>query len=195
MYFDQLSGAARTRKLVAIFLSRFQPLLFILDLFQWFHIWNQEKTSENEQKFCFFPHSCLFFKDGRHEKAIFGNHYSNLRFLSAKNQNNKTLFQTFWVKSTKKLWTTFKKETHCLSTLCTSINNPNKSTNDNYVTNALYVMFLSCTMYYFELTINDLLNWNWMKWCTFCQMITVQQSLTTCTNMLRWTQIVLKNKI
>ena len=32
------------------FFSRFQPFLFILNFFQWFHGWNQQKTSENEQK-------------------------------------------------------------------------------------------------------------------------------------------------
>ena len=32
------------------FFSRFQRFLLILNLFQWFHSWNQQKTSENEQK-------------------------------------------------------------------------------------------------------------------------------------------------
>ena len=32
------------------FFSRFQTFLFILNLFQWFHGWNQQKTSENEKK-------------------------------------------------------------------------------------------------------------------------------------------------
>ena len=37
-----------------IFSAVFQPFLFILNLFQRFHGWNQQKTSENEQKMCFF---------------------------------------------------------------------------------------------------------------------------------------------
>ena len=42
MYFDQLSGACSTWKLVEIlFFSRFQPFLFISKLFQWFHGWTQ----------------------------------------------------------------------------------------------------------------------------------------------------------
>ena len=32
------------------FLQPFQPLLFIFNLFQWFHTRNQQKTSANEQK-------------------------------------------------------------------------------------------------------------------------------------------------
>ena len=32
------------------FFSRFQPFLFFQNLFQWFHGWNQQKTSWNEQK-------------------------------------------------------------------------------------------------------------------------------------------------
>ena len=35
------------------FFSHFQPFLFISNLFQWFHTWNQQKTSEKEQKMCF----------------------------------------------------------------------------------------------------------------------------------------------
>ena len=51
VYFDQHLGAARTQKLVETFFSAiFQPFLFILKLFQWFHGWNQQKTSENERK-------------------------------------------------------------------------------------------------------------------------------------------------
>ena len=51
VYFDRLLGAARTQKLVETFFSAvFQPFLFILKLYQWFHSWNQQKTSENEQK-------------------------------------------------------------------------------------------------------------------------------------------------
>ena len=51
VYFDQPSGAARTRKLVETYFSAiFQPFLFILELFLWFHSWNQQKTSENEWK-------------------------------------------------------------------------------------------------------------------------------------------------
>ena len=38
VYFDQL------------FFSHFQPFLFISNLFQWFHTWNQQKMSEKEQK-------------------------------------------------------------------------------------------------------------------------------------------------
>ena len=34
VYFDQLSGAARTRKLVETLFSRFQPFLLISNLFQ-----------------------------------------------------------------------------------------------------------------------------------------------------------------
>ena len=46
VYFHQLPGAARNQKLVEqIFYSRFQPFLFILNLFQWFYIGNQQKTS------------------------------------------------------------------------------------------------------------------------------------------------------
>ena len=37
------------------FFSRFQPFLLILNLFQWFHNWNQEKMSENKTTYtCFF---------------------------------------------------------------------------------------------------------------------------------------------
>ena len=51
VYFNHLSGACSIRKLVKLlFFSRFQPFLLILDLFQWFLGWNQQKTSENEQK-------------------------------------------------------------------------------------------------------------------------------------------------
>ena len=38
------------------FWGHFQPFWFILDLFQWFHVRNQEKVCENEQKkhcFCY----------------------------------------------------------------------------------------------------------------------------------------------
>ena len=31
--------------------SHFQPFLFIFNIFQWFHAWNQQKISENEQIF------------------------------------------------------------------------------------------------------------------------------------------------
>ena len=31
------------------FFSRFQPFFFISNLFQWFQVWNEQKTSENEQ--------------------------------------------------------------------------------------------------------------------------------------------------
>ena len=57
MYFDQLSGAACTWKLVkTFFFSRFQAFLFNFYLFQWFHAGNQQKRSENEQKkVVFFP--------------------------------------------------------------------------------------------------------------------------------------------
>ena len=48
-----------------IYLAVFQPFLFFLKLFQWFHNWNQQKTSENEQKtWC-----CLLLNAGRHAKA------------------------------------------------------------------------------------------------------------------------------
>ena len=69
VYFDQLSGAACTRKLVKTFFSAvFQPFLFISKLFQWFHGWNQvqKSSSENEQKNSCF---CLILKAGRHSKA------------------------------------------------------------------------------------------------------------------------------
>ena len=35
------------------FFSRFQPFLFMSNLFQWFHGWNQQKTSGKEQKMVF----------------------------------------------------------------------------------------------------------------------------------------------
>ena len=42
VYFSQLSGAARTQRQVEIlFLSHFQPFLFIINLFQWFHTWKK----------------------------------------------------------------------------------------------------------------------------------------------------------
>ena len=54
VYFDQLLGAELTQKLVKTFFSAvFQPFMFISNLFQWFHTWNQQKTSENEQKMYF----------------------------------------------------------------------------------------------------------------------------------------------
>ena len=37
-----------------LFFSCFQPFLFILSLFQWFHAWNQQKPWENKQKKLFF---------------------------------------------------------------------------------------------------------------------------------------------
>ena len=43
------------------FISHVQLFLFILNLFQWFTAWNQQKTSENEKK--------LFFKFGLLLKA------------------------------------------------------------------------------------------------------------------------------
>ena len=46
----------------------FHPFLFISNLFEWFHTWNQQKRSENEQKTCFFIF-CLLLKAGRHAKA------------------------------------------------------------------------------------------------------------------------------
>ena len=33
-----------------MYFNRFQPFLFILKLFQWFHAWNHWKRSENEKK-------------------------------------------------------------------------------------------------------------------------------------------------
>ena len=57
VYFDQL--------VELLFCSRFQPFLFFLNLFQWFHAWNKQKTSENEQKMCF----CLLLKAGRHAEV------------------------------------------------------------------------------------------------------------------------------
>ena len=57
MYFGQLLGAAQTQKLVETFFSAvFHPFLFISYLF---HAWNQQKTSENEQKKTWF---CLLLK-------------------------------------------------------------------------------------------------------------------------------------
>ena len=60
VYFDQLSGACSTWKLVEILLS------VVFNLFQWFHGWNQQKMSENEQKKTWF---CLLLKAGWHAKA------------------------------------------------------------------------------------------------------------------------------
>ena len=37
--------------------SCFQPFFVDLNLFQWFHSWNQQKTTENQQKTCFL---CIF---------------------------------------------------------------------------------------------------------------------------------------
>ena len=39
------------------FFSLFQPFLFIFHLFQWFHAWNQQKTSEKKKK-----HSLVHFQ-------------------------------------------------------------------------------------------------------------------------------------
>ena len=69
VFFDQLSGAARTWKLVVtLFFSRFHPFLFISNLFQLFHGWNQQKTTKKNKKRVFFIF-CLLLKTGRHEKA------------------------------------------------------------------------------------------------------------------------------
>ena len=58
VYFDQLLGAARTQKLVETFFQTcFLPFLFISNLFRWFHTWNQQKTSEKEQKKHVFVYS------------------------------------------------------------------------------------------------------------------------------------------
>ena len=50
VYFSQLLGAARTQKLVKLlFFSRFQPFLFISNLFQYKLAekdWNQSKTDK-----------------------------------------------------------------------------------------------------------------------------------------------------
>ena len=55
VYFDQFLGAAYTQKLVkTLFSAAFQPFLFILKLFQRFHAWNQQKTSEKTQENYFF---------------------------------------------------------------------------------------------------------------------------------------------
>ena len=54
VYFNQLLGVARTQKLVETFFSAvFQKLMFISNLLQWFYAWNQQKTSEKEQKHVF----------------------------------------------------------------------------------------------------------------------------------------------
>ena len=56
VYFDQLLGAERTRKLYeTLFSAVFNLFCSFLNLFQWFHAWNKEKMSENEQKNVFFP--------------------------------------------------------------------------------------------------------------------------------------------
>ena len=45
VYFNQLSSAVRTQKLVEIlFFSRFQPFLFFLNIVQWISVWNHWKT-------------------------------------------------------------------------------------------------------------------------------------------------------
>ena len=48
------------------FFQPFSTFFLILNLFRRFHCWNQQKTSENEQK---KPCFCLFLKAGRHAKA------------------------------------------------------------------------------------------------------------------------------
>ena len=64
VYFDELLGALCTQMRVELlFFSRFEPFLFISNLFQWFQAWNQQKTSEKEQK------RCLLLKAGQHAKA------------------------------------------------------------------------------------------------------------------------------
>ena len=65
-WFDQLLGAARTRKLVETFFSAiFQPFLFISKLFQWFHGWNHKNVWKWTKKTWF----CLLLKAGRHAKV------------------------------------------------------------------------------------------------------------------------------
>ena len=69
MYFDQLSGACSTWKLVELlFFSRFQPFLFISKLFQWFHGWNQQKHLKINKKKCFFIF-CVLLKAVQHAKG------------------------------------------------------------------------------------------------------------------------------
>ena len=48
VYFNQLSGAEHAWKLAEILFCFFQPFLLILNVVQWFFIWNQEKTSEKQ---------------------------------------------------------------------------------------------------------------------------------------------------
>ena len=43
VYFDHLSGAACTQKLVELFFQLFQPFVFFLNIFQWIFVCNQEK--------------------------------------------------------------------------------------------------------------------------------------------------------
>ena len=48
------------------FFQPFSAFFLILNLFQWFHSWNQQKPSQNEQNKKYF---CLLLKAGPHVKA------------------------------------------------------------------------------------------------------------------------------
>ena len=74
VYIDQLLGAARTRKLVKLLFSAvFNFFLFILNLFQWFHGWNQRQfwctpsgsrpALRSRQNHIFVVHFQTFFVD------------------------------------------------------------------------------------------------------------------------------------
>ena len=64
VYFNQLLGAVRTRKLVeTLFWGHFQPILEISKVFQWFFGCNQEKWLKNVWKYSFLK---LLFKAGWH---------------------------------------------------------------------------------------------------------------------------------
>ena len=43
VYFDQLSGVVLYQNLVELFFHCFQHFLFILNIFQWFFVWNKAK--------------------------------------------------------------------------------------------------------------------------------------------------------
>ena len=48
-----------------IFSTVFKPFLLILNLFQWFHGWNKQKSLKKNKKTCF----CLLLKARQHAKA------------------------------------------------------------------------------------------------------------------------------
>ena len=73
----------------------FQPFLFILNLFQWFHAWNHWKTSENEHVFFQFLST---LKAGRHAKAVPWICLFSVDFFTFL-----TFFVSFWLISLKKV--------------------------------------------------------------------------------------------